>query len=265
MLVLSFNSSDLVEGSVGTSSKGNQRKWRTRDGVYYIKECFFYQGVHWRDDLVELVATSYAEMCNLAEFEVFVLHQMPCTVDGRPAVCSQNFCSPTQVFIPFKRLCDREGLEIPDYLRSSPSDNLHLLSSLYMALTGLNAHYYLLAMAALDAIVGNEDRHYNNFGVLYDLREQSYSLPPLFDFGLGLFEHDRRYEGLPYKERIGLMQCKPFVLDNNELISFLNEQYPDFLKEFLPRSIQVSSFTFPSAEAESYFRNRNIMLGVPLK
>lgn len=263
--MVAFKSDDLLEGSVGTSSKGNQRKWRTRDGVYYIKECFFYQGRHWRDDLVELIATSYAEMCNLDEFDVPVLHQMPCTVDGRPAVYSENFCSVTQVFIPFKRLCDREGIEIPDYLRSDPGNNLSLLSSLYTALTGLNAHSYLLAMATLDAIVGNEDRHYNNFGTLYDMSTQNYSLPPLFDFGLGLFEHDRKYDGLPYKERIGLMQCKPFVLDNNQLISFLREQHSDFLKSFLPRSIQVSNFTFPSEEAESYFRNRNLLLGVELK
>ena len=59
--MLSFSSADLVEGSVGTSSKGNQRKWRTRDGRYYIKECFSYQGKNWRDDMVELVATTYAQ------------------------------------------------------------------------------------------------------------------------------------------------------------------------------------------------------------
>lgn len=263
--MLSFSSADLVEGSVGTSSKGNQRKWRTRDGRYYIKECFSYQGKNWRDDMVELVATTYAQQCNLGEFGVTVLEQVACEVDGRPAVCSENFCSASQVFVSFKRLCDSAGLGVPDYLQAGPEDNLSLIAELYMALTGLNAYQYLLVMATLDTIVGNEDRHYNNFGVLLNLRDKSYSLPPLFDFGLGLFEHDRKYEGLPYKERIALMQCKPFVLENDRLVSFLRANHSDFLHTFLPASVRVSSFEFPSEEAESYFRNRNILLGVSLK
>ena len=263
--MLYFNSEYLVEGSTFTSSKGNQSKWQTRDGSLYIKECFYYQGRVWRDDLVEIIASKYASFCALEDFGVCVLKQEACTVDGRQAVCSKNFCTPTQVFIPFKRLCDKNGISIPNYLQSSPKDNFALLSSLYTAFTGLNAHYYLLAMAVLDSVVGNEDRHYNNFGVLYDTSDKSYSLPPLFDFGLGLFEHDARYDGLSYKSCIQLMQCKPFTLENDRLISFLAEEHKDFLSAFLPLSIEVSDFVFPSENAESYFRNRNILLGVKLR
>lgn len=259
-----FNPADLVNGSAVTSSRGNQGKWRTRDSTLYIKERFFYQGKAWRDDLVELVASQYAQRCNLSAYEVEVLEQVPCTVDGRPAVCSENFCSGNQVFVSFKQLCDSFGMPVPDYLRSSPAENLCALASTYMTLTGLNAYPYLLTMATLDAIVGNEDRHYNNFGALLDTNTRSYSLPPLFDFGLGLFEHDRRYEGLSYKERIKLMQCKPLTVDNDELVSFLVEEHGEFLRGFLPESIDVSDFKFPSEEAESYFRNRNIRLGVRL-
>lgn len=262
--MLDFSSRDLVEGSVGTSSKGNQRKWRTRDGSMYIKECFIYQGKCWRDDLVEIIASRYASFCNLSGFEVPVLPQEPCTVDGRPAVCSVNFCAPTQVFIPFKRLCDRAGMELLDYLRTPPNDNLSFLSAVFMSLTGLNAYHYLLAMATLDVIVGNEDRHYNNFGVLYDHADQRFDLAPLFDFGLGMFEHDRRYEGHSYKECIQLMQCKPFALENSRLVDFLQESHQDFLRSFLPPRIDPLMFTFPSEKAESYFRNRNILLGVHL-
>ena len=57
-----------------------------------------------------------------------------------------------------------------------------------------NVNYtdYLIVMAIIDFLIGNEDRHLNNFGVLTD--DSTYRLLPLFDFGLGLFEHDRRYE-----------------------------------------------------------------------
>ena len=55
--MLRFRESDLVSGLYGTSTKGNQRKWRTRDGKYYIKENFFYLDRYWRDDMVEVVAS----------------------------------------------------------------------------------------------------------------------------------------------------------------------------------------------------------------
>ena len=48
---------DMLQLSTASSSKGNQRKWLTRDGRY-VKEQFFYQGKYWRDDLVEIIASS---------------------------------------------------------------------------------------------------------------------------------------------------------------------------------------------------------------
>ena len=41
-------------------------------------------------------------------------------------------------------------------------------------------------MITLDAIVGNEDRHLNNFGFVFNMREEVYKTAPIFDTGASL-------------------------------------------------------------------------------
>ena len=45
---------------------------------------------------------------------------------------------------------------------------------------------YLTAMVELDTLVLNTDRHFNNFGLVYDLEEQYYKPMFLFDQGFSL-------------------------------------------------------------------------------
>ena len=50
-----------------------------------------------------------------------------------------------------------------------------------------------------DLLLLNEDRHYNNLGLLYT-DSGSFGVAPLFDFGLGLFEHGKIYENKSLKD-----------------------------------------------------------------
>ena len=56
-----------------------------------------------------------------------------------------------------------------------------------------------------------------NFGVLYD--GIGYEIAPLFDFGLGLFEHDVFYKELPLEQCIQKMTKKPFH-DWNQALNY---------------------------------------------
>lgn len=63
-----LNTNSMIPLSLEGSSKGNQRKWLTRDDCY-VKEQFFYQNKYWRDDLVEIIAS---ELCLQLGFDVVV-------------------------------------------------------------------------------------------------------------------------------------------------------------------------------------------------
>ena len=116
-------------------------------------------------------------------------------------------------------------------------------------------------MSILDFLVGNEDRHLNNFGVLFNGKD--YKLAPLFDFGLGLFEHDRRYESEPFRECLQLMESKPFHRNNEEVINFIRANYG--VDKYLPKKFDLRKCEFPSLKAESYLLNRCKILNVELE
>ena len=48
----------------------------------------------------------------------------------------------------------------------------------------------MLNLAILDCLVGNCDRHTRNFGVFFNSSKGEFSIAPVFDSGMGLFEHD---------------------------------------------------------------------------
>ena len=255
---ISYNSAELISLSVATSSQGNQPKWKTPDGQWYIKECFDYQDIHWRDDKVEVISSQYAKLCHLDLFGVKVLEQEPCFVDGRPAVRSKNFCDEHQYFIPFYRLIGAHLIPRD----CSVEDRLNLYSNILLEATGLHYTNYLFVMMVLDCIISNEDRHLSNFGALYSTETQSYSIPPLFDFGLGMLEHDIKYREMPLAKCVNRIDGKPFAGKNKKVLQKLTTVYPDVVKRLLPDSIELDIFDFPSNKAKLLFKRQNQMLGV---
>lgn len=53
-------------------------------------------------------------------------------------------------------------------------------------------------MHLIDAVLLNEDRHTNNYGIVYNKTTNKYRVSELFDFGLSLFEHDMQYSNMSY-------------------------------------------------------------------
>lgn len=259
---MQFNTRDLKTLQLQGSSKGNQRKWFSIEKNIFVKEQFYYQDKYWKDYMVEAIASEIGLQMEL--FEIEVLQQKICKIIDRNAV-TYGVYSPLfgngKRFLSYHRLLglnNRVFQEI-DSIENKWNNVLRDIEEI----TGLNYENYLLIMSIIDYLVGNEDRHLNNFGVLID-ENGKYSIPPLFDFGLGLFEHDRIYEGLPFRECIENMQCKPFSLQNQEVIDYLQTRY-DLKKFFKGGKIDLSNCEIPSLKAGSYLRNRCMHLGIELK
>lgn len=255
-----FDVKNLQSLQLGSSSKGNQRKWYSEEDNYFIKEQFFYQGKFWKDNQVEVIASVIASQMNL--FEVSVLQQQACDIiDGgyvTHGVYSKMF-GENKRFVSYKRLL---SVNNQYFDQNTPiADKWVSVIQNVKSCTGLDYVNYLLVMSLLDYLVGNEDRHLNNFGVMQD-DSGRFSLAPLFDFGLGLFEHDRVYEGMPFRECVKKMQCKPFNRDNQKVIDWLKDQYD--LQQFFNGAIDLTECEIPSAKAGSYLRNRCRYLGLEL-
>lgn len=255
-----FKASDLLDLQCGSSSKGNQMKWYDGKNDFYIKAQFYFQDKFWRDDLVECIAAKLGKQLYLSDKKVQVLDQFPCKIDmGYDTVYgvySKNFCNKGEVFIPFSRILNAKKIQFP-YSSSIDTKWAFVLNTLNN-LTQTDCSDYLLVMSLLDILVGNEDRHISNFGVTY--YNGDFRISPLFDFGLGLFEHDRKYENLPLKQCISKMECKPFTRHNEDLIAFISSEYT--IQEYLPERFDLTGIELPSLKASSYILNRAKMLNV---
>lgn len=253
----SFDTNHLTELQLLSTSKGNQRKWY-KDGLY-IKEQFYYQNKYWRDDLVENIASCIGQQFETNEY---VLEQHLCTInDGNNSthgVFSKDFCSEGEKYLSLQRLLDTNKSSF-DTDMGCPERYEFLLNFL-QEVTDLPFGRYLDTMIILDYLVGNEDRHLNNIGVIWNGTKFRYA--PLFDFGLGLFEHDRKYEGVPFAKCLNKMESKPFSSDNQRIVDYrLN--YGIQIK--LPKKLILSNCEIPSMKAGSYLRNRCLKLGIELE
>ena len=110
----------------------------------------------------------------------------------------------------------------------------------------------MAVMIVFDFLLGNEDRHYNNFGVLF--REGEFKVAPLFDFGLGLFEHDKKYSNLDLDNAILKMDGKPFnksLLQPVEML--IHSGYADYVKQIIFGINIPERSLFPSELGMEYF------------
>ncbi len=239
---------DLIPLSTYISSKGNQSKFISYDLKWYYKQCFYYQNRFWRDDLVEVIASQIGE--KFADIpEVSVLKQYPAVRFNGSGVFSENFLADDEQFITFNRLISAYNYEIRFNKGIQTFDEI---VEAYRKLCGIDAVDYLLVQAFIDYLVGNEDRHTDNFGVIAS--KHGYRLPPLFDFGLGMFEHDMLYDDYIFKEKAEHMQFKTFGKSQFALVQDLAVKYPKIFNRLINWQLHPSEFNFPSVHAETYLR-----------
>lgn len=240
-----FAYKDLDELSVGTSSKGNQQKWYCSTERLFVKGPFIWQGVTWKDWKVELLACDLAKQCKV---ENLILQQMYGEIEGLPVVYSEDFRDKLGTFVSFGRLLKLNELEYPQ--NAFPEAKFDFIVNTVEQICGIDITDYILTMALLDALVGNEDRHLNNFGVY--LKDGEYNPGPLFDFGLGLFEHDLKYQNKDLETALEMMECKPFNSNPVSNVNWLKGKHGHFLKR-LPGTFRVAASDFPNELSKQYF------------
>lgn len=235
-----------------TTSKGNQLKWYLEEQRLFVKGRFYTKDGSWKDYVVEYLASALGKQLgyNVIPQEMCKIRTATHMYQGS---CSLNFLRDAEQFVTFYRMYRLlPYVDYPqDWFMFDAAKRMELALSAYMKVTGLDMSDYLWQMIVLDLLVGNEDRHMNNFGIIYNSMEQEYRPAPLFDFGLGLFEHDARYTGLDLVHSIKSMRFKPFGVDQKKVYEAACEMFGKSM-EGVP--INIDGLYFPSKKALDYFQ-----------
>ena len=223
-----FNKKDLL--LYRSDTDGFQMKAITYDRRFFVKSQAVISSVKLRDWAVEIIAT---DICR--QLSIPCIEQTHCRFAyGKQmldAVYSKNFELDGYTFISFESILERM------YLSSREDEfiKLNALEKLIWCAQKLaeagdlpykETERYMINLAVLDCLIGNVDRHTRNFGLFYNSLSGKWQIPPVFDSGMGLFEHDSyrdRYK--TYNEAMNNVYVAPYGEDPFDMLCMLNEKY----------------------------------------
>lgn len=231
---------DWEELDIVSTSKGNQVKYFSSKENAYVKLRFFYDGKYWNDFLVEVIASN---LFSTAPLGINIVKQLPVWTPKGWGCYSRNFCKEGK-FVTFNSILRKHNLTYPE------NDRFQFVLNVYKEYLNLDALDYLTVVCVTDTLLLNEDRHLNNIGVLFN--DGMYSIPPLFDNGLGLFEHDIKYENLSYDTALRKVRFKPFHTHLEKVLEHLPNKSK--VKECLELFEVSKEWMYPNELAYKHLR-----------
>lgn len=226
--VFVFQKKDILTSR--TDTDGFQLKALSSDRRYFIKSQAMFSNVMMRDWAVEVIASDVARQLGIPCVE-----QTHCkcsfgkkTYDG---VFSNNFELDGYTFVSFESLLVKKGLST----RESFFQKMNAIDKLKWCATQLSeigripyedTLKYMIDLAVLDCLVGNVDRHTRNFGLFYQPLSSGYSIPLVFDNGMGLFENDDyrdKYDS--FDEAMHNVYVSPYGEDPFEFLQMLDGEF----------------------------------------
>jgi len=224
-----------------TDTDGYQLKAMSADRKYFVKAQACIGGVWMNDWKVEKVASDICETLGIPH-----VNQRPCEfVYGKHSykgVYSRNFELDGYTFFSFEGLLERKGKSTVDsgFIHLDAISKLKWCAEILSDISGIEYEKtikYMIDLAVVDCLVGNVDRHTRNFGLFYDTYNGCWSIPLVFDNGMGMFEHDRyRDEYKTYEEAMRTVYVAPYGEDPFDMMEMLKETfdlhelYPDYDK-----------------------------------
>ena len=202
MQVKNFSIGDehLIRAS-GTSD-GTQDKF-FKDGLWFKLDR------HGGEGLAEATASvilkqSGLPACGFVEY-------FPCVINGKNGCYSENFLKGDESFVTFYRLHKNvTGRDLALVCSTMDYDDaIEYVINFVKQQTGLDVHEYLANTFALDRAILNEDRHFNNLGVIYD--GSVFKTAPIFDNGKSfLIGNKRAEERKGFQEKVKAAYAKSF-------------------------------------------------------
>lgn len=248
-----------------TGTDGYQPKFLVEGARYFVKVQCKLSGEYVDDWRVEDIASRTGGQLDLG-----VLKQTPCNVQisytkykrTLKGVYSNNFELLGYRYRSFESIINSLGLETKrntNFIKMSNIDKIKWMATIISNHTSISYNQYLdylIRTALIDIIVGNADRHTRNIGLLYNINKQCEEVSPIFDCGMGLFEHDLWIKhNASFDEACGQLYIEPYSEDP---IILLNELESEFgVKQKLKAKVnklEISKSLFPSDNAYRYFK-----------
>lgn len=233
-----WNGGDVDISTPDCTTEGNlTKRWAVVDG----RRLLFKGGTRpfLQEPFNEVVASRVCEALGIGHVDYSVQW-----INGGPFSVCEDFVTPeTELVTAYRAMLARQR-------RNDESLYTHCVRS--CAELGVDVVPFLDRMIVLDHVIGNTDRHTNNFGLLRRADTLEFIGPaPMFDSGTSL-GHDLRAEEIPELAGIG---CKPFKKRSVEQLALVTSfDWIDFdaLESCLPslRDIMGSSNGLIDAERQ---------------
>ncbi|MCL2046219.1 MAG: hypothetical protein FWG88_07520 [Oscillospiraceae bacterium] len=191
------------------ASKGNQIKWRTKDGLWLKADDMGYEG------LAEAVAARLLELSNIESFAMYdtcIINEDD--VEYRGCV-SKDFLAKGEQLLTIYRLYETRGFDPnAEFVGKSAVQRLESLIDSVIEWTSLQDFgTWLGRLLEFDAFILNEDRHLQNIAVILT-EDWSFKLMPVFDNGAAFLSDTKR--DYPFNSSVSRLitkvRSKPIVV-----------------------------------------------------
>lgn len=230
------------------NTKGNQAKWFVEN--CFVKGQFFYQEQYWKDNQCEVIAS---DICR--QLDINAVEQKLCKIQTDEGVLdgsySENFNGGNDEFVSFYRILKKYGVYRDvdiNWKRMSTKERFDGVVSMINEYCNVDWTEYLSSMILIDCIIGNVDRHLNNFGLIKNISTGKFKIAPLFDFGLSLFEHDTMYSNVSLTTAINKTKMQPFS-------SSIDKQLSVVATKIEPTTIYLDYSLMPNLLAPHYIKS----------
>ena len=204
--MIEFYNNQAVSDNLKIASKGNQPKFAI-DGKWYKMDYFGYEGA------AEYLCSEILKHSNLTNFVSYNICKM--SYQDEPI----NGCSSCDLFANHDGMklitlhdliLHSTGKTIEKLTRGhSIEERIEIVVNKVEEITKLKGFgQYLTALLEFDALVLNEDRHFNNIAVLKSQTGLGYDFCPIFDNGAGFLSDITEYKRV---SDIVNVEAKPFT------------------------------------------------------
>ena len=192
---------DFLVRTSGTSD-GTQDKYY-KDGLWFKLDRYGGEG------LAETAASLLLKESGLNQ-KAFVEYK-PCLINGKTGCYSKDFLSNNESFITLYRLYKNvTGRDLATVCSKMDYDDaIEYVINFVKQQTKLDIREYLANTFLLDMLILNEDRHFNNLGIIYD--GTKFACAPIFDNGKSFLIGNQRAKNFNIlEEKITTAYAKAF-------------------------------------------------------
>ena len=192
---------DFLVRTSGTSD-GTQDKYY-KDGLWFKLDRYGGEG------LAETAASLLLKESGLNQ-KAFVEYK-PCLINGKTGCYSKDFLSNNESFITLYRLYKNvTGRDLATVCSKMDYDDaIEYVINFVKQQTKLDIREYLANTFLLDMLILNEDRHFNNLGIIYDGTQ--FACAPIFDNGKSFLIGNQRAKNFnTLEEKITTAYAKAF-------------------------------------------------------